>query len=482
LNNKKIVILAAGKGERLSTPSEPSPPKLLRKIAGVPLIIRTLLTGRRAGFSEFVVVLGHSGELLKQAILEEKRVRDLSIEFVDNKDWERGNGTSLLKARDKVGDQFVVLMGDHVFESRILAELKKTRLDSDLSYLVIDRRVDEVFDLDDATKVLVEDGGRIKEIGKDITEYNALDTGIFVHARQIFEALQEALDETGQCSLSDGNRRLAHRGKLHALDLGPFAWNDVDTPEALKHAERELFRSLVKKEDGRISRYINRRISIPMSRLLSKTPLSPNALTVVTLGIGVLSAYFFFLGGYVNMVIGALLFQFASVFDGCDGEIARIKFLESKLGGWLDTVADNTTYILVFPAIAVGLYKQTGSPFYQKSAYVCLVGVLLTIFLASLMTGRKVATGSMSDYSARIAKRLDRHPKNVIERFIRRYNFIVKRNFFALFTLFCALTYSLEFLLVGVMVSSNIAWACILYLNLRKRIKKAFVAERVPAE
>ena len=53
-----------------------------------------------------------------------------------------------------------------------------------------------------------------------------------------------------------------------------------------------------------------------------------------------LGAFLFFLGGYITLVIGAILAQVASVIDGCDGEIARLKIQVTEFGGWFDAVLD----------------------------------------------------------------------------------------------------------------------------------------------
>ena len=92
-----------------------------------------------------------------------------------------------------------------------------------------------VFDLDDATKVR-RDGNHIVDIGKEIDKYDALDTGMFLCSPALFDRLQSAVKD-GNCSLSDGMRQLAQDRCLRALDIGEAGWQDLDTPEALAHAE-----------------------------------------------------------------------------------------------------------------------------------------------------------------------------------------------------------------------------------------------------
>jgi 1L-myo-inositol 1-phosphate cytidylyltransferase len=94
--------------------------------------------------------------------------------------------------------------------------------------------------LDDATKVR-RDGDRIVDIGKEIAHYDALDTGMFLCSPVLFDKLQSATRD-GNCSLSDGMLELARERSLRALEIGEAHWQDVDTPEALAHAE-SVFRA-----------------------------------------------------------------------------------------------------------------------------------------------------------------------------------------------------------------------------------------------
>ena len=108
--------------------------------------------------------------------------------------------------------------------------------------LAVDPKIDSVFDLDDATKVRRE-GNRIVDIGKEIANYDALDTGMFLCDPALFGSLESATRE-GNCSLSDGMRELAREGRFRAMEIGEAEWQDVDTPEALNHAETAFYPQL----------------------------------------------------------------------------------------------------------------------------------------------------------------------------------------------------------------------------------------------
>lgn len=159
----------------------------------------------------------------------------------------------------------------------------------------------------------------------------------------------------------------------------PFAeaWGfdpiDVTNDALAVEAERLLFRSLRKKQDGWTSRYLNRYISLAITRLLVKTPLLPNQISVIILGIGLCGAWFASRGDYLSVVIGAFLFQAQSVLDGCDGEMSRVTHRGSRLGEWLDTIGDDLTNYGFFTALGFGLYRETGVGLYLAAGVVTVV-------------------------------------------------------------------------------------------------------------
>lgn len=146
----------------------------------------------------------------------------------------------------------------------------------------------------------------------------------------------------------------------------------VDTQSA-RLAEKRLFRALRKPQDGWTSRWLNRYISLTISRWLVKTPLRPNQVSIGILGIGLLGAWFASRGHYEDLLAGAALFQAQSVLDGCDGEMSRMTYRGSLLGEWLDTIGDDVTNYGFFGAAGWGLYTQTGLSLYWVAALVTVV-------------------------------------------------------------------------------------------------------------
>lgn len=228
----EALILAAGLGSRL----QGDQPKPLTIVAGEALIDRTIGGLRRAGVERIVVVTGYEAERV-QAHLE-AHWPDVATVF--NPDFEKGNGLSVLCARDHVGEEFILAMADHIVSDEIWELATSHSPRGDGLTLLIDRRIDQVFDTDDATKVLVSSNGRLDEIGKQIPNYNAIDTGVFVCSPSIFSGVDAAKALTGDASISDGVTALIDRQTAESLDIGDAFWQDVDTPEMLAYAEAHL--------------------------------------------------------------------------------------------------------------------------------------------------------------------------------------------------------------------------------------------------
>lgn len=233
---ERAIILAAGRGERLVN-GKPYP-KPLKPINGVPLIVRVLRSLEQARVDEVAIVVGYLGDVLKQGLAHYRF--DLELRFVENPEFHKPNGTSLLAAKDLVEGPTYLLMSDHLWSPDLIARVRRYPLADDQAVLGIDFKIDECIDLDDATKVAIR-GDRIERIGKELPKYDALDTGVFRITPAVIEALEHVDGEQG-CSLSQGMAELARTGRMRVVDVEDAAWVDVDTPLALEHAERLLRR------------------------------------------------------------------------------------------------------------------------------------------------------------------------------------------------------------------------------------------------
>jgi choline kinase len=230
------LVLAAGNGDRFQNGTRQS--KLLQPFLGQPLILRTLDTARQAGIMSFEVVLGYQADRVR-AVIERGIPAGVTVHFTYNPDWHLENGLSVLAARARLDDRrFALLMGDHLFESRVLSGLLQRTPGTDESLLAVDSRPANPLVAAEATKVRM-DGSRIVAIGKNLDRYDALDTGLFVCAPALFDALEDAR-ASGDTTLSGGIRQLAGLGLMFGVDVGDATWYDIDTIADLQGAETLL--------------------------------------------------------------------------------------------------------------------------------------------------------------------------------------------------------------------------------------------------
>jgi phosphatidylglycerophosphate synthase len=150
---------------------------------------------------------------------------------------------------------------------------------------------------------------------------------------------------------------------------------DADTA---RQAENALWASITSSSDGLVDRVFNRPCGRPLSKFLVHTPISPNAVTLASLAIGFVAAWFFAIGTYTAVVFAAVLFQLSTIVDCVDGDLARVLFKESSFGKWLDLAGDQVVHVAVFAAIAVGLVHSGQSPYGLWLGLSAVLGALLS--------------------------------------------------------------------------------------------------------
>jgi len=181
-----------------------------------------------------------------------------------------------------------------------------------------------------------------------------LDQIIVLAATAVPDALAVLQAEGGASDLSAVQERLTRRfGSAAAvpIEIDPMV---VATLQDIRVAERRLLRGLVKGTDGFMARHFDRRISLQISRQLAPTSVTPSQITLLSTAVGLCGAPFFLSAHWSWQTVGALLFLLHSIVDGCDGELARLKFQESRYGGILDVWGDNVVHVAIFACIAAG--------------------------------------------------------------------------------------------------------------------------------
>jgi phosphatidylglycerophosphate synthase len=327
-----------------------------RKLLGLTLLERAVLTASGAGVRDFILA-GEAGRGLEESAVRlgrDKRVRKrgLRVAFAALPDLPNSAG-----ARG-TGRPFWLIGGDLVFEAAFLLEAESRERDENET-------------------IHLASGG-------------AAYSGISLFPGSALAGIADALAARGP-DVATAESPFGMPGRSAAVD-GPFCLR-VDSPGAYRRAHRLVLNTARKPKDGFISRHFNRHISLFLTRGFLKTGVHPSVLSVVTLAIGLASGWFVSRGGYPAAALGGFLFDFASIFDGCDGEIARLTIRTSKFGGFLDVAGDAAIFVLFFLCLPLGLYRASRNPLWIWLGLLALIS-MGTFYLQLVRFMRKGRQGT----------------------------------------------------------------------------------------
>jgi len=235
----QALVLAAGKGNRLKDYTKQ---KIIHHINGVPLLGIIFHGLKEAGIHSVVVVIGYEGNNIQQEF--GNNYLGLDITYVVAKNWEKGNLHSFLAAKDTLKDTFVLCMGDHIFDSKIVEDL--INFDHNRSIVLA---IDRVGYSSDDTKVL-EQNGILLNIGTGITPSNGVNTGFFLCSPKMFSYAQTVAKQ-GKAELDDCIRVAAQNKDTQVLDISGHYWVDVDNKDDLERAKMVLAKKFGKTEQNR---------------------------------------------------------------------------------------------------------------------------------------------------------------------------------------------------------------------------------------
>lgn len=398
----------------------------LARVGSLPILLRNILAARKLGASRILVVV--------DPILRRRVQFELSSigRLPESVEWIEAPADLTLSQRLRI-------VAAHACDERVI---------------ILDGRTSYHFSLLQKAK-------ESNAYGLDmVLESGANDVGIYaLTAVTIRDFAKHSVAQAA--TLQQRLAPLAGHPSLSRISVAEDLWQRVDTKEDLRSAERKLDRWLVKPTDGIYARF-NRSISIPISRQLIKFPITANMVTLFTLGIGIASAAFFAFGGYWNTLAGAFLCLWASILDGCDGEVARLKLQESAFGCWLETVCDYVFYLFLFVGMTVGLWRSSGSRMYLVLGGLLLFGAIAS-FLAIGWERHRLA-GDRPEQLLKIWQaHAESRPSNPFLYVARNIEFIVRRCFFPYALLFFALFNIMNVAFVLSAIGANLVWPIALY-------------------
>lgn len=230
-----------------------------------------------------------------------------------------------------------------------------------------------------------------------------VSTRLFLH-RDGVEQLLAALPAPANVHANGAGLWQSHARKLQATLAesrnghgASLPWKYVSRTSEIPACERGLLRGNGKSQDGLVSRYLNRPISRWISRWLLKLPITPSAWSLLIFSLPIAACFAFTSGSYLGFVVGAAIFQLYSILDGCDGEIARAKFLHTEFGRRLDSFCDLTGNVLLALTVGIGLARQHTAT--SDNAWLYAAEGVLAAFLTLTTEGLVFIRRSRSDAS-----------------------------------------------------------------------------------
>jgi phosphatidylglycerophosphate synthase len=201
-----------------------------------------------------------------------------------------------------------------------------------------------------------------------------------------------------------------------AIRAGVEDWRFLAHPSEIVASEKHLLRHSGKSQDGMISKFLNRPISRVITRFLLKLPITPNAWTILTFALAPVAFVFLVRGDYTGFLVGSALFQLINILDGCDGEIARAKYLDSERGRRLDAFCDFVANLIFVLCLGIGLFRQ---PLVSANiGFVYLLESLITFFIMAGGVGRFLMQLLARDTTRVVSRRQEDF--NLADRFFGR--------------------------------------------------------------
>ncbi len=345
------------------------------------------------------------------------------------------------------GEDFLVLRGDYVHHHSSLSVLLKGGLEG---CDFVAQAADGV-PPDGVLQAVSARSDSVDFAAAEATE-SRVSSGAFLCAAELFSASELAAACGG---LQDFLKAKTKGRKIKVRISAPALWRRVwDRPSA-REAKDMLFSQVTKSTSGFVSRHINARVSIPTSKFLIETGISPHATTILlVLTTGLASAYLVTRpDNYVMLALAGVLWQFAAIFDRCDGEIARVKLCESNFGAWFDTITDNIAYVCAYAGLMIGMHRLYPETMFYVYLGVVAAAELLLCLAFAYGYAIKIGNGSLQHYLMDSIHNVPASEKGRIYKFMERHGFIAKRDFFSFFFFLAAIANFVQliywFLIVG---------------------------------
>ncbi len=363
----------------------------LMQIGGLTLFQRAVLTLQRAGVTQLLVLAGEQEEALRRSLRDDPRMT-LTVRWMPVREFPLTDPHTWETLSDDIQGP-CLLVGPRLMFGRSLIERLRDEVRGGETTVLVAQREARAARVELRNPIVAWHDGRLTGVAEpsdDLSE-DARETDL--HAVDLLALPgpmlgMAAAAAPGALPIRSLLERLAPTGRVKVVEAQADSglWcHPVRGSHGASAAERVLFRSLRGPFEGFVDTYFNRKVSALLSRLFLVLRLSPNAVTWLSIVIGLGAAAAFALGSYAAGLIGALLFQLSAIVDCCDGEVARLTFSESKSGEQLDLIGDNVVHMAIFAGIAWGLFSSATGETAGAGLPLVLGGAAIAANLISLL-------------------------------------------------------------------------------------------------
>ena len=326
-----VAVLVMSEGEAISP---------LTKVGGVSLLKRAVLTAQKAGATTCYLYVDHVTDAFRHELHNDSRVTSQIV-------WVSQNPGDLPIPEPPSTEQAVIFSVATIFRHPLLQTISQETTAEKTTVFI---------DASGAAAIALVPGAQVSALLQELGQGKRLP-----EASAVIGAEQKRLPQTRS-----------------------LFYHRLTRTSRIAEVEQALLLSLENPRDGQVDTYFNRKLSRPLTRWLLQTSLTPNQITVLSCVVGLLGALCFFPGGYWGPLLGALLLQCSVVLDCCDGEVARVKLLESPFGDVLDIVCDTVVTIAIFVGMGVAVWKDGASSHALPLAGMLVLGGCLAFPLVTL--------------------------------------------------------------------------------------------------
>ena len=324
-------VLVMSEGEAISP---------LMRVGGVSILKRAVLTAQKAGATTCYLYVDHITEALRHEVHDDARVTSHIV-------WVSSNPDEIQPLAPPFAEQSVVFLVTSILRPPLIQLMAQETAPGKTTVFT---------DASGAAAIALMPGAQVSSLLQELGRGKR-----FPETSAIIGGEQKRLPQTRSLFF--------HR---------------LTQASGIAEVEQALLLSLENPRDGQVDTYFNRKLSRPLTRRLLQTSLTPNQITALSCVVGLLGALCFSPGGYWGPLLGALFLQFSVVLDCCDGEVARVKFLESPFGDVLDIVCDTVVTIAIFVGMGVAVWKDGASSHALPLAGMLVLGGSLAFPLVTL--------------------------------------------------------------------------------------------------